>query len=388
MKKLCAVLMMILALAGRVDAQSPTELYETASAAITAGDLATIERLLEAGFDVGFSPPEKGSLLHTAIYAKNHAAAAMLLEHRADLERQEGFYKGTPVMFAADNDDVEMVDLLLAHGADIDSRDGAFGDSAINWAAYAGHFEMVRHLLAKGADPRIVGHGNSLDIAMRRGFQPLVELLAEHMGETRALSAPEAALLAAIESADLERAAEALALSADPGSLDRFKRPLIAAAARRGSVEIVALLLAAGADVDATDPIGYTPLMEAARDRQLESVQLLLAHGADVNHVSRQRGLALTPLHLGAIGGSVEVVEALVNGGAQLDTRCSIGTTPLLWGLFEGSLEAGVRLIRLGADPTIATASGYDAADFAADYGEQELAAAISQWRRAHGEDG
>jgi ankyrin repeat protein len=348
------------------------------------GDAQAMEKLFAAGFDANFVPTGETSVLGVAVSAKNQGAARRLLEQGADVERQDGFYQGTAIMFAAGEDDIEMVDLLLKHGAQIDGRDGSYGDSAINWASYSGHFDMVKHLLGKGADPRIIGHGNALEIAMRRGFQPIVEMLAVHMGETRELSPSEAAMSSAIESGAEERFRAALQAGAVAGSLDRFRRPVIATAARLGRVEMVRLLAAAGAEVDALDPIGYTALMEAARDRQVDSVRLLLRLGADVNHVSKEHGLALTPLHLAAIGGSVEVVELLVKQGAKMDVKCTLGTTPLLWGLFEGSLEAGIRLIELGADPTIATKSGYDAKKFASDNGHDDLTAAIAAWHTRH----
>lgn len=373
-------LALVLAAPARCDTSAAG--YDRMIAALKAGDAATMNAMLAAGFDVNFVPEGKPSVLGVAVSAKNHDAARSLIEHGADVNRHEGFYQGTAIMFAADNDDIEMVDLLLEHGADVNRRDAAYGDPAINWAAYSGRTDMVKHLLDKGADPTLVGHGNSLEIAMRRGFQPLVELLAEHMKKTRRLSAAETQLASAIEHGDDDEARQALAVGAAPDSLDRFGRPLIAEAARRGQIGILKLLVAAGADVDAPDPIGYTALMEAARDQQVESVRTLLELGADLNHVSLEHGLALTPLHLAAIGGSVETVEMLVEHGAKLDVKGTIGTTPLLWGLFEGSLDAGKRLIELGADPTLSTTSGYSAEDYARDYEKKDLAAAIAAWKQ------
>ncbi len=377
---LWASLLSISLATGSVAGTTPVEQYTRLSEAIKAGDTKTIDQILDAGAEVNFKPDGKPSLLRTAIYAKNHSAARKLLNHKADITLQEGFYKGTAIMFAADSSDIEMVDLLLQNGANINSRDGGYGDAAINWAAYAGHLEMVEHLLENGADPRIVGHGNALNIAMRRGFQPMVELLAESMAETRTLSESEQRLLSAIEKDDAAAAEKALAEGANANGLDRFKRPIIATAARRGALDALKLLLRSGAEADAEDPIGYTALMEAARDKQLACVRFLLDHGAAVNHLSNERGLKLTALHLAAIGGSVEVVEALVSHGAKLNVKGTIGTTPLLWGLFEGSIAAAIRLVELGADPTLGTKTGYNAINFAADSHEEELAAAIAAY--------
>ncbi len=86
-------------------------------------------------------------------------------------------FKSTALMAGASGNHPQIVAALAAAGADLDQRD-ALGDPALNWASYMGHIEYARELIERGArrDIRSV-HGNSFEIALRQGWDPLIELL-------------------------------------------------------------------------------------------------------------------------------------------------------------------------------------------------------------------
>ena len=46
-----------------------------------------------------------------------------------------------------------------------------------------------------------------------------------------------------------------------------------------------------------------------------------VANGADVNHKGSDTGLALTPLHLAAVGNQTEIARFLIDKGDHLDTQ-------------------------------------------------------------------
>ncbi len=89
---------------------------------------------------------------------------------------------GTPLVRAAERDQVEMIDLLLAHGAQVDRCCPCAGAESPLWAAVAsGKRRAAERLLAAGADPDAASFGGHapLHVAALRGFDDIVELLCE-----------------------------------------------------------------------------------------------------------------------------------------------------------------------------------------------------------------
>lgn len=313
----------------------------------------------------------------TAIRAGDVATLADALAAGADPNaRQDEGLNATVLMLAASNPDPAMVDLLLAAGAEVNTPD-LMGDPAINWAAYYGHDRVVARLLDAGADIDLVGHGNALQIVMRRGHDAAIAELLDHTGQLPDRSARERALEAALMAGDVA-AIERLVVGMDlAGARDWAGRPVLQAAARADRAESLAALIAAGADVDATDAIGFTALFEAARDGQASAVAALIELGADVSHVSDDTSLSLTPVHLAAIGGNPACVEALLAAGADPDVYGKTGATPLLWAAFEGQRESVRALIEGGADPFLATPDGTTVRDAAEFFEWADIAALI-----------
>ncbi len=105
------------------------------------------------------------------------------------------------------------------------------------------------------------------------------------------------------------------------------------------SIEVKSLL-AVGASQNEPDSKGWTPLMQAAECSQAEIIDLLLRVGADV---TKQGIENLTCLHIAvdiAIDGVIqagesqgkeptEIIEVLLNNGANVFAQDSAGKTPL-----------------------------------------------------------
>lgn len=117
--------------------------------------------------------------------------------------------------------------------------------------------------------------------------------------------------------------------------------------------EVVTILIQAGADTEARDKSGQTPLHIAVGDiRNLGVVTALIKGGANTE---AQNNEGLTPLQTvikyRSIRNRLEVLTALIKGGADLEVRDKFERTPLQLAAFTGRLELITPLIKGGANP-------------------------------------
>ena len=97
-------------------------------------------------------------------------------------------------------------------------------------------------------------------------------------------------------------------------------------AATLGNIEAVKQHLAAGTDVHSKRG-GRTLLHNAVSSRgRKEIVELLINKGANVNS---KDVFGVTPLHLAALGGKTEIAKILIEKGANINARNRDGESPL-----------------------------------------------------------
>ena len=123
-------------------------------------------------------------------------------------------------------------------------------------------------------------------------------------------------------------------------------------AAKTGDLAGVQAELDKGVDVDEDDSSwgswGETPLQLAARYSHNEIVELLIDNGADVNAKDVNGN---TPLHLAALFGRKEVIELLIANGAAVNVKGgNLGGMPLHHAAFEGHKEIVELLLAKSAD--------------------------------------
>jgi len=132
------------------------------------------------------------------------------------------------------------------------------------------------------------------------------------------------------------------------------------AAAQSGDTAQIKTLLEAGADHAAVDEAGETALMHAAHGGHVAAGQLLIAAGADVNAKAPQgwTALAKAAYNSETERGYVEVIEVLHEAGASLDERIFFGITPLMLAAGGGDAQVVEWLINTGADVLAANEGG------------------------------
>ena len=165
-------------------------------------------------------------------------------------------------------------------------------------------------------------------------------------------------LAQAVQKNDLKAVEALLTKGADAKVKDSVGRPVLITAAKHGSGSIVEALLKKGADVNARSEEGSTALLEAIDADHLEIVKMLLAARADVNK-SHEGGLlkGVTPLIDAAMMGKEDIVQTLLEHGADVKAKSNMGLTALaiakVMGQAKGKDYEGIirRLQQAGAKP-------------------------------------
>ena len=149
--------------------------------------------------------------------------------------------------------------------------------------------------------------------------------------------------------------------------------PLQAAACQwqqPGNVETIETLINAGANVEAGNPQdGTTALIYAAERGTVHAAQALLRGGAAVDTAKKDGGTALMAA---SHRGHLELVQTLIAARAALDKQNDEGATALMGAAQQGHALVVVALLRARADPSL-RAQGYTALEWAREEGHQKV---------------
>jgi ankyrin repeat protein len=356
------------------------------------GNVNVVKALIAKGAKVNATTEEANATALMWALAMGHSAIiTTLIESGADVRPSttKGF---TPLMFAARNGDIEVARLLIAKGAGVNDL-ASDGTHVLPFAVLSGQDEFANFLLEQGADPngRIdgvtalhVAAGNVTtwlgDWSRRRGGSSLGGVMysgrldaARRLAMVKALLArgadPNSRITTsamfmnyvgypkkgafepyACGTGDLHGATPlwVAAYSANGGaSAQNFGQPNRS----ETGVDVLQALLAAGANQHLATDDGSTPFMAAAglgratytprEPRGIRSptaeqaVKVLLEAGANINAVNEAD---FTALHGAAFRGLNEVVQYLVEHGADINARDFKGRTP--YRLAEGAKQS------------------------------------------------
>ncbi|XP_060157608.1 espin-like protein isoform X3 [Globicephala melas] len=317
---------------------------QRALAAAKDGDLATLERLLEAGaLGPGITDALGAGLVHHATRA-GHLACVKFLVQRAQLPGNQRAHNGaTPVHDAAATGSLaEMCWLVREGGCGLQDRDSS-GVSPLHLAARFGHPVLVEWLLREG-------HAATLETL--EGALPLHH--AAVSGDLTCLK-----LLTAAHGSGVNRRTRS---GASPLYL----------ACQEGHLHLAQFLVKdCGADVHLRALDGMSAL-HAAAARGHYSLVVWLVTFTDIGLTARDNEGA-TVLHFAARGGHTPILDRLLLMGAPV-MRDSWGGTPLHDAAESGQMECCQTLLSHRVDPALRDEDGYTAADLAEYHGHRDCA--------------
>lgn len=138
-------------------------------------------------------------------------------------------------------------------------------------------------------------------------------------------------------------------------------------------------------DIEATNPAGENALMLAALRGHLDIVQALIRRGAQVNRPG------WTALHYAATGKTdqaLPIARLLLEHYAYIDAESPNGSTPLMMAALYGRDEVVELLLAEGADASVRNQQGLTALDFAQRSGREHVVRRIAAALRATGPRG
>ncbi|HTC87228.1 MAG TPA: ankyrin repeat domain-containing protein [Bryobacteraceae bacterium] len=284
----------------------------------------------------------------------------------------------TPLVYAAREDCFECAKTLVAAGADVNQRT-FYGWTPLLVATQNRHYKLAQYLLEHGANPNTPNNGGWTPLYLATdnrniegGDYPVRAPDMDHLDFIKLLLAKGAnvnARICGVESTPEECKGDSTETRTNFTMQWLFEdgaTPFLRAA-QSGDVELMKLLLAHGADPKIFTAHNVTPLAVASGigwvegvtyewspEENIEAVKMCLDLGIDPN-VADDEGR--TALHGAAHKGKVEVIQLLVDHGANLDAHDG-GSRDSVNGALLGKtwipLDWARGLVRVGVQSAIA----------------------------------
>jgi ankyrin repeat protein len=261
--------------------------------AVRAGDADRVRKLLDAGADIN---------------AREASKTSELISGGARLQY-------TPLHWAANYGDVEMVELLISRGAELDVEDPDYS-TPLYLAAEQGHPKVVKFLISKGAEVNVKSNKWGYTPLHRAAWGPVT--MIKYLGGGTVSEAD-------LNENYLEIVGMLLEKGAKVNARDNGGKTPLDQAIKNGEKEIVVLLRKHGG--------GHGTIDGAAYGGDIEAVKGFLANGVEVN--VKGGSIMGTPLHYAAQGGHLDIVELLLAKGAEVNVTIQVeggnfnGKTPL-----------------------------------------------------------
>ncbi|EPS42586.1 hypothetical protein H072_3388 [Dactylellina haptotyla CBS 200.50] len=326
------------------------------------------------------------SSVHMAAFFGLPKTMGMLLEQGADIETPTSLER-TPLSFAAENKQVEMVDFMINKGASLEARD-LMGWTSLRWALREKRNPVVGLLTSRGADVNskddithqtpllsaifnndsasvrsLLEHGADLNLEITHKWlsplwvavhempnEEIIALLLEHGADFEIQLPQPINLLPKILAMALQPSGRYRSLiltiikmgSLNIKSISPVPMTILEAAISHFPwTDLVKAIVETGVSSEILSGDGKPPLIAAVEIGSQEVVKFLIAKEFDVNAKWNYQ----TPLHIAARIGDPTFILLLIANGANLEARDDKDRTPLLVAIEHGHEKAALALV-------------------------------------------
>lgn len=285
--------------------------------------------------------PLYASGLYDAIRSGDEKKVKELLHAKPMLLTETLAHSEQPLAIAAKYGQKSIVKILLELGANVNDVD-IYERTPLHWAASSGHEEIARMLITHGARVNRGDYQNrtALAYASEKGHIAIVKILEAQ------------------------------------GGIHEDTNRLLAHAAASGDLDTVIRCLKIGVDFNSPDSPAFTALKEPAKKGHLEIAKCLIKNGANPNAVLKF--WPEPPLFGAALYGNAEMVELLIQNGADVNYKNDIGKTPIECAVRGGNIQIVKLLLAKGADPNVKDFRGRTLLRLAEIDGHQDIVRLLS----------
>jgi ankyrin repeat protein len=272
------------------------------------------------------------SPLHIIAYFDLPIIAQRLIDGGVDVDSTDSNGR-TPLSFAAERGSISVLETLLANKADVNKADKS-GDTVLAWAARYNQDKIVERL----------GDVQSVQLNSRNtsGFTPLCVAASSGHVEIVDTLLRLAATRATVEEGQDTRGGIRSVRNTLLETRTTEGQTALMLGAWNGHDNVVIALLRAGANVNALDNMGFTPISQAAERGEEQVVKILLDNEADANAKDVEGNTPLAKVSMlrlkhilrgaAAMGGRTNVLMRLLRlPGIQVDSQNCSGNTPLIY---------------------------------------------------------
>lgn len=235
----------------------------------------------------------------------------------------------SPLMLAAQNNNLDAVKLLLKYGADINqqlSNKTVLDHANSSVKSFLKEYKHSSHMLVKAA-----GKGDMKQLKSFEGSQ-FVDFKVYNDDNHNALTL-------ATENQQLEVLSYLISKGVSPDHPQRMyqsEKRALQIASEHNYLECAKLLLDKGADPNANMNHGWTPLVYAIQNDHTDMAKLLVDNGA---RIQQRLHNGVEPLSLAAYRGNVEILKYMVNKGAALNADANVADAIHKGAYYSGNKE-------------------------------------------------